>query len=546
MFASLRVYAFLVKRTVAIGLLGTRLDRGSSAGRWNGWRPTVSLFQHEDLLMDRFELLTESQFLEMAEEVAADIALVSPETEVRIHEVTFGRDAWDLANVYGALFDWAKEQDFRRDEEDYLIHITTGTHVAQISLFLLNEAGYLPGRLVQTAPPFGKVRRGDSRVGRYSFIDLDLSRYDDLTGRFAKEMLATTDFLKSGIATRSEKFNRLIERIEQVALHSRAPVLLTGPTGAGKSQLARRIYELRHERAGLEGEFVEVNCATLTGDTAASALFGHRKGAFTGAQADRPGLLRTAHQGLLFLDEIGELGLDEQAMLLRALEEKTFLPVGSDSPVKSDFQLIAGTNRDLGQAVGEGVFREDLLARIHLWTFSLPALSERREDLAPNLEYELAQFAKREGREISFNKEAREAFLGFAEAADTPWRGNFRDLNAAITRMGTLASRGRIRVEDVAEEVDRLRASWHRAGQEAGSEAVDLSEVLSSAQLAEIDTFDRVQIAHVLAVCRRSKSLAEAGRELFAASRLKRAKPNDSDRLKKFLDKWGLVEASGL
>ena len=529
-----------------MGLLGTKLDRGSSAGRWNGWRPTVSLFQHEDLLLDRFELLVESKFREMAEEVVTDIRQISPETEVRIHEVSFGRDAWDLADVYGGLFDWAKQQRFQRDEEDYLIHITTGTHVAQICLFLLNEAGFLPGRLIQTAPPFGKLRKGDAGIGRYSLIDLDLSRYDALTSRFAKELLEGTDFLKSGIVTRNEEFNHLIERIEQVALRSRAPILITGPTGAGKSHLARRIYELRSERTELEGEFVEVNCATLTGDTAASTLFGHRKGAFTGAQSDRPGLLRAAHRGMLFLDEIGELGLDEQAMLLRALEEKTFLPVGADSPVKSDFQLIAGTNRDLGQLVSEGMFREDLLVWIHLWSFALPALRERREDIAPNLKYELDQFAQREGREISFNKEARAVFLRFAEAADTPWRGNFRDLNAAVTRMGTLANRGRIRVQDVEEEITRLGQSWHSAGEGKDGGGVDLREVFSAEELAGIDIFDQGQIEQVLTVCRRSKSLAEAGRELFAASRLKRAKPNDSDRVKKFLEKWGIVEAAGI
>ena len=114
--------------------------------------------------------------------------------------------------------------------------------------------------------------------------------------------------------------------------------------------------------------------------------------------------------GLLFLDEIGELGCDEQAMLLRALEDKTFLPVGADKPVKSDFQLIAGTNRDLREAVASGRFREDLMARIHLWTFALPALSQRREDIAPNLEYEMERYRLANGREVSFNKEARQAF----------------------------------------------------------------------------------------------------------------------------------------
>ena len=147
-----------------------------------------------------------------------------------------------------------------------------------------------------------------------------------------------------------------------------------------------------------------------------SALFGHRKGAFTGAIADRPGLLRSADKGMLFLDEIGELGLDEQAMILRAIEDKRFLPVGSDKESASDFQLIAGTNRNLGEAVAAGAFREDLYARLNLWTFQLPGLAERREDIEPNLDYELDRFAEREGVRASFNKEARQRYLAFATA----------------------------------------------------------------------------------------------------------------------------------
>lgn len=528
-------------KRVVIGILGTTLDRGSAADRWDRWRPTVSLFQHEDLLVDRLELLHEGVSQALAKQVAEDIHQVSPETEVRFHRVDFSSNPWDLANVYGALHDWARGYRFDRENEDYLIHITTGTHIAQITLFLLNEAGFMPGRLIQTAPPSKRHQASDQSPGSYSIIDLDLSKYDALSTRFAKDLEETTDFLKSGIATRSKNFNQLIERIEQVALRSKAPMLLEGPTGAGKSHLARRIYELRHQRGGLEGGFVEVNCATLSGDTAASALFGHVRGSFTGAQKDRPGLLREAHKGLLFLDEIGELGLDEQAMLLRALEEKIFLPVGSDKPVKSDFQLIAGTNRDLRREVAKGRFREDLMARIHLWTFTLPALGERREDIEPNIDYELGRFADVEGRQISFNKEARQAFLKFAESPDTPWLGNFRDFNAAVVRMGTLAPRGRIRVEDVEEEIQRLRMSWQRPGEEGGAEMADLSLWLSEQELQDIDAFDRVQLAHVVSVCRQSRNLSEAGRKLFAASRRKRSITNDSDRLKKYLAKWGLT-----
>ncbi|WP_343226883.1 RNA repair transcriptional activator RtcR [Luteolibacter flavescens] len=518
-----------------IGLLGTKLDMGLDPGRWDGWRPSVSLFQHEDLLFDRCELLSDGKFAKLHEQVAEDVRLVSPETEVRRHVVDFGRDPWDLASVYAGLHDWARAYPFDPEREEYWVHITTGTHIMQISLFLLVEAGYLPGKLIQTSPRLSE--RKSSPVGRYAVIDLDLSKYDALSTRFARDAVETTDFLKSGIATRNASFNRLIDRIEQVALRSHAPILLCGPTGAGKSHLARRIFDLRKQRGGLRGGFVEMNCATLRGDTAASALFGHVRGSFTGAQKDRPGLLREADGGLLFLDEIGELGEDEQAMLLRALEDKTFLPVGSDKPVSSDFQLIAGTNRDLRESVASGRFREDLLARIHLWTFELPALRQRREDIAPNLDFELDRHARANGKQVSFNKEARQAFLKFAEAPDTAWSGNFRDLNAAITRMATLAPRGRIRVEEVEEEIERLRESWRRPG----STTDVVGEIPLDGLLEEdIDPFDRVQLAHVVSVCRRSRTMSEAGRELFSVSRQKRTVTNDADRLKKYLAKFGL------
>jgi transcriptional regulatory protein RtcR len=528
-------------KRVLIGLLGTKMDGGTEEWRWDRWRPTVSLFQHEELVWDRLELLAERNFAILARQVAADVEMVSPETKVTSHDVNYGPDPWDLEKVYGVLHDWARGYPFDPENEEYFIHITTGTHIAQISLFLLNEAGTLPGKLIQSSPP-PAVKSRKPLPARYSVIDLDLSKYDQLSTRFEREQAEVADFLKSGIATRSKTFNLLIERIEQVALRSKAPMLLTGPTGAGKSHLARRIFELRRQRAGLRGGFVEVNCATLTGDTAASALFGHVRGSFTGAQKDRPGLLREADGGLLFLDEIGELGLDEQAMLLRALEDKTFLPVGADRAVASDFQLIAGTNRDLRVSVVEGKFREDLLARIHLWTFELPGLANRREDIAPNLEFELEKYRKANGRAVSLNKEAKSDFLKFAESPDTPWRGNFRDLNAAVTRMATLAPRGRIRTEEVAEEIGRLRDSWYRpslAPQGGGGDET-LEEVLGNELLDALDSFDRVQLEHVVKVCRRARTLSDAGRELFNVSRGKRSVTNDADRLKKYLNRFGL------
>lgn len=284
---------------------------------------------------------------------------------------------------------------------------------------------------------------------------------------------------------------------------------------------------------------VEVNCATIRGDTAMSALFGHKKGAFTGAVSHRPGLLMQANGGLLFLDEIGELGIDEQTMLLRAIEEKRFLPVGSDREATSDFQLICGTNRDLPRAVGSGEFREDLLARINLWAFAMPGLAERRDDIEPNIVYELEQIAARTGRQFRFNKEAMQHFMRFAVSPNATWAANFRDLNAAISRMATMAPTGRITLEVVQAELERLQRAWGSTPTTSSDDA--LANVLSVEQLNEIDLFDRVQLAEVVRVCGQCKSLSEAGRVLFAASRVQRKQVNDADRLRKYLAKYDLT-----
>lgn len=527
------------RETVVFGMLGTTLDTGRGPARWERWRPTVGLCQQEDLVVHRLELLHPAREAELARTVAQDIAQVSPETRVR-QTVLDIRNPWDLEEVYGALLDYAKGYPFQPEQEDYLVHITTGTHIAQICMFLLTESRHLPARLVQTSPSPGGRERGG--VGTHAIIDLDLSQYDTLARRFEQEQREGLSFLKAGIDTRNPAFNRLIERIEQVATGSRAPLLITGPTGAGKSQLVKRIYQLKKTRRQVKGPFVDVNCATLRGDGAMSALFGHVKGAFTGAVADRPGLLRQADEGVLFLDEIGELGADEQAMLLRALEDKRFLPVGSDKEVTSDFQLIAGTNRDLLAEVARGRFREDLLARINLWTFRLPALRERPEDIAPNLLYELDQASQALETRVTMNKEAQEHFLRFATSPEARWTGNFRDLTAAVLRMATLAPGGRINRVGVDEELERLRAAWGPPGgkrrPEGGRDVV--VEVLGEEGAERMDPFDRVQLTEVLCVCRQTRSLSEAGRHLFAWSRTQKKSVNDADRLKKYLARFGL------
>ncbi len=512
--------------TVVIGLYGSTLDSPVGVRRWLRWRPTVSLFQAEDLEVARLELLHAPAHLDGVQRIVADIGNLSPSTAVRLHPYELA-DPWDFEEVYALLHDWALAYPFRPEDEDYLVHITTGSHVVQICLFLLTEARLIPGRLVQSAPP----QQGE--LPRLSLIDLDLARYSRLAARSVARRQQATGLLKSGIPTRSAVFNRLIEQVEQVAGNSTSPILLTGPTGAGKTWLARQIHALKRARHQLQGSLVELNCATLRGETAMSTLFGHVRGAFTGAQQARPGLLRAAHGGSLFLDEVGELGLDEQAMLLSAIEDGRFLPVGADQPVESRFQLLCGSNRALRERVAQGLFREDLLARIDLWTFELPGLRQRPEDIEPNLDFELERWRERTGRQLRFTRQARGRFLAFATDPRSAWSGNFRDLNAAVSRMATLASGGRIEEREVEEEITRLRRAW-------GEEAPTAEALVSLLGEQELDRFDRVQLLDVLAVCAESPSLSEAGRRLFAVSRQARSSRNDADRLRKYLARFGL------
>ena len=269
-----------------------------------------------------------------------------------------------------------------------------------------------------------------------------------------------------------------------------------------------------------------MNCATLRGDGAMSALFGHVKGAFTGARRTaRRACLRAADGGVLFLDEIGELGLDEQAMLLRAIEEKRSCRSAPTARSRATSSCIAGTNRDLARPCAAGTFREDLLARINLWTFRLPGLRERPEDIEPNLDYELERWT-RDARRRASRSTARRASASSRSPPRPSAAGPATSATStrAVMRMATLAAGGRITAQVVDEEIARLRAlvaaprqrRWRRR----------LARYLGRARIAALDRFDRVQLADVLRVCRTSSSLSDAGRTLFAAP----ATPHDHQR----------------
>ncbi|WLP93667.1 RNA repair transcriptional activator RtcR [Psychrobacter sp. M13] len=553
----------MTNKTAVIGFLGTTLDNGFNDKRWQRWRPTVSLGLHDELLVDELHILYSRRDKRLFKIVVDDVARVSPQTQVIGHHVALS-SPWDFADVYAELYDFVASFNFNA-QTDYLLHLTTGTHVAQICWFLLVEAGFIPANFIQTSP-CPRPDQADPQ-GRYQVIDLDVSRYDSLRARFEAEKAQHWQTLQANLVTQNAAYKQLISDIEKVATRSTAPILLMGATGAGKSQLASQIYAIKKAKADSATQakyaldkFVEVNCATLRGDTAMSVLFGHVKGAFTGAAASREGLLKSADGGLLFLDEIGELGLDEQAMLLTALEEQRFYPLGSDTPINVSFQLMAGTNKDLRQAVANGEFRADLFARLNTWTFFLPSLKDRLEDLPANIDYELARLGSEQQQQYRFELSARQSYEDFAISPQATWQGNFRDLTASMIRLTTLADSKVIRAVDVQAEIERLTELWSSSIDiqsknslsknkpetgldsellEQGSHEL-LSQYLDEEMLESIDPFDAIQLAYVINVCIDHKNQAAAGRYLYANSRNKLKNPNDSDRLRKYLMKFGL------
>ncbi|MDE7548330.1 RNA repair transcriptional activator RtcR family protein [Acetobacter fabarum] len=514
-------------RNVVIGFLGTTLDRG----RRRSWRPSVQICAQSDFRVDRLELLYEQRHLRLAEHVARDIVALSPQTEVRLVDMELS-NPWDFQEVYGKLYDFSEGYGFDEDRENYYVHLTTGTHVAQICWFLLTESRHIPARLLQSAPP----RADEASHGTIDIIDLDLARYNDLQRRFEAAAREHSYMLRGGIPTRNAAFHNLIERLDQVVTRSDEPVLLVGEAGVGKTTLAHRIYELKLQRRRVKGRLVHVHCSGLQGSHAMAALFGQKRNVTGQAGTERAGFLSEAEGGVLFLDDIDLLPLPEQGLLLNVLESGRYYPVGSDTARSCRFQLIATSGRDLPALAQEGLMRPDLLARLALWVFSLPPLRNRREDVEAELMHELEEAERSLGCKIGFNVDARTRYLHFASDPAMPWSGNYRDLSASARRLCTLAERGRITLPMVEAEIATLSGQW-AATRRDGDFAL-LAELLPDP--ARVDEFDRAQLAAVVRACREASSLSAAGRRLFAISRQGKVSQNDADRLRKYLARFGL------
>ncbi len=316
-----------------------------------------------------------------------------------------------------------------------------------------------PETLVIVVTAFGSVEKAVEamKLGAYDYLTKPFSR-DELR-LVVEKALSFAGLRQENVRLRealagradaasiigvSEAMREVFEVVRRVAA-SEATVLIEGESGTGKELIARAIHH-GSERRG--GAFVPVNCSAIPRDLLESELFGHRKGAFTGAVKDRPGKFEQADGGTIFLDEVGELPLELQPKLLRALQEREIEPVGG-SPRKVDVRVVAATNRDLEEALEQGSFREDLYYRLAVVPVQLPPLRERTDDISPLVGHFLA---KHGGEGVSLSDEALRLLQGY------PWPGNVRELENTVERMLVLRRGNELGERDLPAKIAIPRA----------------------------------------------------------------------------------------
>ncbi len=299
-----------------------------------------------------------------------------------------------------------------------------------------------------------------------------------------------------GFSTLEPSLAANLERLERIAA-TPLPVMLLGDTGTGKELLARAV----HLRSGRSGPFVAVNCGALTPTLIESQLFGHVRGAFSGAVRDQPGLVRTAHQGTLFLDEIAELRSETQATLLRVLQEREVLAVGATEATPVDLRVVSATLKPIDPTDADGSFRKDLYARLAGFVFSLPTLAEHREDLGVIISNLLERSAVRGARDIRLRPAVVDLFLSY------PWPLNVRELEQVLAAACALTEDGVVRRDHLP---DSLRTS---AAAEATERAVRASDLPAEDQAVRAELIRELR-AHDGNISATARSMGKARQQL--------------------------------
>jgi DNA-binding NtrC family response regulator len=302
------------------------------------------------------------------------------------------------------------------------------------------------------------------RLGAFDYlvkpIDIDQLRAMAVKATPQKEIPDSSDFVFTGVRSRSREMQHVFNILRRVA-PTNISVLIEGASGAGKELIAQAIHD---NSPRCNNAFKPINCAGLSDTLLESELFGHAKGAFTGADTERKGLFQVADKGTLFLDEIGDMPLMMQAKLLRVLEDGVIIPVGSNKPIVVDVRVISATNHDLAKLVEEKKFRQDLYFRIKGVSVTIPALSKRPKDIPELFGYFLKQACQELGRDIT---RITDSALAILLAYD--WPGNIRQLRNAVKTMVVMCDRDTLDVRDIPPEihlVKRLEAGQVAQGQQ--------------------------------------------------------------------------------
>ncbi|MGB8506805.1 MAG: sigma-54 dependent transcriptional regulator [Pyrinomonadaceae bacterium] len=317
------------------------------------------------------------------------------------------------------------------------------------------------------------------RRGAFDYLEKPYERETLL--ETIRRALARLDALDQEIISASPEMEAVKKMILKVA-RSNSTVLIRGESGTGKELIARAIHS---QSPRVTEMFQAVNCAAINENLLESELFGHEKGSFTGAHAEKKGLFEVADHGTLFLDEIGELDISMQAKLLRALQEREIRRVGGTRAIKIDVRVVAATNRDLRAMVGDGRFRDDLYYRINVLSVDVPPLRERREDIPVLLDYFLRKHTRNTSRLIrGLAPDARKLMLDYA------WPGNVRQLESAIERAILLAEEEYISIEDLPLEVRQESRPVSESGFKLPAEGVQFEDVERNLILQAMDRTD--------------------------------------------------------
>lgn len=324
----------------------------------------------------------------------------------------------------------------------------------------------------------------------YNLVDKVVERNRLLSENRSLKAEIRRRFDPEQVVFRSKSFQQVFDLARKVA-PTEASVLIMGESGTGKEVIASTIHYSSHRH---ERRFLTINCAALTDTLLESQLFGHVKGAFTGASNTHKGLIEEADHGTLFLDEIGDISPGLQAKLLRVLQEKEFIPVGSTKVRQANVRFLAATNKDLEQEVQAGRFREDLFYRLNVITLQVPALRERPEDIAPLAEFFAERFSSRE--KISISKDALELLTNFS------WPGNVRELENVIEMSVILADEDEIRAEHLPAKLATEQLT-PMAVPETGMSLEDV-EKLYIEQVYRQTGYHKMRTAQILQIARRT------------------------------------------